>query len=263
MWVSPCILPWQRLTSRSSTTQLEGFTFYYYLQHHSLPTLEQAQASLIPPAPQPSTPAANSAAVSDTPGESASEPPTETPADPMPYFRVTIDDYLGGVADLTGELMRLAIASVGKNLSDSLTGGADGEGGGDFANIEKIGRLVREIKGGASLLVREDGFVLRTHASFPRRDGSSHAVCILAAEEAASARPVAWQDREWCVRLHLSCSHSRVCRNLTSPLLAASYNLRIRGAEYKDSPAMLQALARRMAEGGGERRGGDEVEASA
>lgn len=44
---------------------------------------------------------------------------------------------------------------------------------------------------------------------------------------------------------------------------AASYNLRIRGAEYKDSPAMLQALARRMAEGGGERRGGEEVEASA
>ena len=51
---------------------------------------------------------------------------------------------------------------------------------------------------------------------------------------------------------------------------AASYNLRIRGAEYKDSPAMLQALARKMAESGGggggggaDRRGGDEIEASA
>lgn len=58
--------------------------------------------------------------------------------------------------------MRLAIASVGKNLSASLQqqqqkghASADGAGGekeeeaaGDFANIERIGKLVREIKGG-------------------------------------------------------------------------------------------------------------------
>ena len=43
---------------------------------------------------------------------------------------------------------------------------------------------------------------------------------------------------------------------------AASYNLRIRGAEYKDSPAMLQALARREADSGGAGAGGrDEVAA--
>lgn len=56
------------------------------------------------------------------------------------------------------------------------------------------------------------------------------------------------------------------CLTLMRSRLAASYNLRIRGAEYKDSPAMLQALARKMAESGGasERRGGgEEIEASA
>lgn len=67
---------------------------------------------------------------------------------------MTVDDYLGGVADLTGELMRLAIASVGKNLSDSLAGPAtecEGEDKG-FADIDRIGTLVREIQGGASSL---------------------------------------------------------------------------------------------------------------
>jgi hypothetical protein len=118
--------------------QLEAFTFYHYLEHHTLPTLEQAQASLIPP------PALiDSTSTDETPSASKAVPPA------APYVRVTVDDYLGGVADLTGELMRLAIASVGRNLSGSLTGEGE-KGEGDFANIEYIGRLVREIKGGAS-----------------------------------------------------------------------------------------------------------------
>lgn len=68
--------------------------------------------------------------------------------------------------------------------------------------------------------------------------------------------------------LFLNVSLSRLSRSLFHSV--ASYNLRIRGAEYKDSPAMLQALARKMAESGGggggggaDRRGGDEIEASA
>ena len=57
--------------------------------------------------------------------------------------------------------MRLAIASVGKNLTESLvvpgSGSGDdskGEGKGKgFADIEHIGRLVREIQAGASAVV--------------------------------------------------------------------------------------------------------------
>lgn len=92
--------------------------------------------------------------------KSTTAPPAEQEpaAAAAPYYvHVTVDDYLGGVADLTGELMRLAIASVGKNLHASLSatattaGGSDdngtGGGGADFANIDRIGKLVREIKG--------------------------------------------------------------------------------------------------------------------
>jgi len=152
-------------SSRSSLcAQLEGFTFYYYLEHHTLPTLEQAQASLFPPAPPADAPSSSSADPSAAPD--AAPAPTSAPAPapapaPEPYFHVTVDDYLGGVADLTGELMRLAIASVGKNLTESLvvpgSGSGDdskGEGKGKgFADIEHIGRLVREIQAGASAVV--------------------------------------------------------------------------------------------------------------
>lgn len=158
--------------------QLEGFTFFYYLQHHSLPTLEEAQASLLPPPPAVPTPlpvsAETAAAVSSDTTISTGAPTSDAEsstaqlaeqelagaaAAPAYYVHVTVDDYLGGVADLTGELMRLAIASVGKNLHASLsapattaaaTGGRTGEndnGGADFANIDRIGKLVREIKG--------------------------------------------------------------------------------------------------------------------
>ncbi|BGO88872.1 hypothetical protein NBRC10512_002228 [Rhodotorula toruloides] len=204
---------YQRSVSPGIQEYLEGFTFYYYLQHHSLPTLEEAQASLVPPTPQPA--ASASVPTSAPTNELSDTAATDQPVEAAPYFRVTIDDYLGGVADLTGELMRLAIASVGKNLSDSLAGG---DGGGDFASIDKIGRLVREIKG-----------------------------------EMDPLAPYAY----WLPK------KLQVLDQSLGKIENASYNLRIRGAEYKDSPAMLQALARRMAEGGGERRGGEEVEASA
>jgi predicted translin family RNA/ssDNA-binding protein len=48
---------------------------------------------------------------------------------------VTSEDYLGGLADLTGELMRLAIGMVGKSL------GSDGTG------IKEVGAFVRQLKG--------------------------------------------------------------------------------------------------------------------
>ncbi|GAA5826207.1 hypothetical protein JCM11251_007208 [Rhodosporidiobolus azoricus] len=236
---------YERSVSPGIQEYLEGFTFYYYLQHHSLPTLAEAQSSLLPPAPaapadastssstaaqsvDPAPSAQTPAAVAlvDPSSSSSTAPPsTASPSSegPQSYVRVTVDDYLGGVADLTGELMRLAIASVGRNLSESLGGasapgdGADGKNAGDFANIEYIGRVVREIKG--------------------------------------EMDPLAVHCR-WLPK------KIQVLNQSLAKIENASYNLRIRGAEYKDSPAMLQALARKMAEstsGGGR----DEVEAAA
>ncbi|GJN87824.1 hypothetical protein Rhopal_000779-T1 [Rhodotorula paludigena] len=198
---------YERSVSPGIQEYLEGFTFFWYLEHHTLPTLEQAQASLLPPAPAP-----------PTDSDPSSAAPPAPPAAAEPYFRVTVDDYLGGVADLTGELMRLAIASVGKNLSNSLTTTAGDADGGGFADIDRIGRLVREIKAEMTPL-------------------------------AAYAR---WLPKKL-----------QVLDQSLAKIENASYNLRIRGAEYKDSPAMLQAIARKMADsgaGGRDReRGGDEV----
>ncbi|GAA5857496.1 hypothetical protein JCM9279_004417 [Rhodotorula babjevae] len=204
---------YERSVSPGIQEYLEGFTFYYYLEHHTLPTLEQAQASLFPPAPAPAVAAEAEAPSSITADEPSTAPEAAPAPAPEPYFHVTVDDYLGGVADLTGELMRLAIASVGKNLSESLVvgpaGGSDegqeGKGKG-FADIEHIGRLVREIQAEMTPL-------------------------------AAYAR---WLPKKLTV---LDQSLAKI--------ESASYNLRIRGAEYRDSPAMLQALARREAGSGG------------
>ncbi|GAA5880718.1 hypothetical protein JCM8547_000023, partial [Rhodosporidiobolus lusitaniae] len=139
---------YERQISPGLQEYLEGFTFYYYLQHHSLPTLAHAQASLIPPAPAPPAAVSTSVDPSSAPSLDASSS-TPSPSSDEPYVRVTVDDYLGGVADLTGELMRLAIASVGRNLSESIKEGARAAAGdgGDWSNIDYIGRVVREIKG--------------------------------------------------------------------------------------------------------------------
>ncbi|GAA6047968.1 hypothetical protein JCM3770_006448 [Rhodotorula araucariae] len=198
---------YERSVSPGIQEYLEGFTFYYYLEHHTLPTLAEAQASLLPPAPAQSTSSSNNASSADT-----ETVPPATAAEP--YFHVTIDDYLGGVADLTGELMRLAIASVGKNLNDSLAG--DGSDAG-FTDIDRIGRLVREIQGEMTPL-----------ATYAR-----------------------WLPKKL-----------QVLDQSLAKIENASYNLRIRGAEYRDSPAMLQALARKMADsapGGAGAAGREEV----
>ncbi|GAA6015604.1 hypothetical protein JCM10207_008141 [Rhodosporidiobolus poonsookiae] len=216
---------YERSISPGIQEYLEGFTFYYYLQHHTLPTLAEAQASLLPPPPAP-TAAADafstdaSAPSTDTAAAPAPVPvpaPEQDEAPPQPYLLVTVEDYLGGVSDLTGELMRLAIASVGRNLSDSLAGAAKG-GEGDFANIEYIGNLVRDIKG--------------------------------------EMDPLAMHCRWLPKKL-------QVLDQSLAKIETASYNLRIRGAEYKDSPAMLQALARKMADSGSGARERNEGEVAA
>ncbi|GAA5887524.1 hypothetical protein JCM16303_004232 [Sporobolomyces ruberrimus] len=190
---------YERSISPGLQEYLEGLTFYHYLEHRSLPTLEQCQASLVPPPPPPSDPTPSSANESEPTPTAAIEPTPATPSEP--YVVVTPEDYLGGVADLTGELMRLAIASVGKNLHLSLQSDGQEGGGENFADIDKIGRLVREIKGEMDPL-----------APFAR-----------------------WLNKKLVV---LDQSLGKIEN--------ASYNLKIRGAEYKDSPKMLQELAKNL-----------------
>ncbi|SCZ92711.1 BZ3500_MvSof-1268-A1-R1_Chr5-2g08129 [Microbotryum saponariae] len=116
---------YEKAISPGMQEYLEGWTFYYYILHRRIPTLSEAQASLLPPLPAESS-------------ES-----TTTPYERPPLVRVTGEDYLGGIADLTGELMRLAIASIGKSLA-AATAAAGGDKGED---IDDLGRLVRAMKG--------------------------------------------------------------------------------------------------------------------
>ncbi|GAA5841206.1 hypothetical protein JCM3766R1_001701 [Sporobolomyces carnicolor] len=209
---------YERSISPGLQEYLEGFTFYHYLEHRTLPTLEQCQASLLPPPPAPSTgePTAQEATTLESSLEEQGDE-----IERRPYVVVTPEDYLGGVADLTGELMRLAIASVGKSLNSSLrtTSTTTGEGEeeeGSFADIDKIGRLVREIKGQMDPL-----------APYAR-----------------------WLSKKLVV---LDQSLAKIEN--------ASYNLKIRGAEYKDSPRMLQELAKNLASSSttGMDRGANEI----
>ncbi|ORY58341.1 Translin [Leucosporidium creatinivorum] len=66
---------------------------------------------------------------------------------PQPFVLITIADYLGGIADLTGEMMRLAIGSVGKSLVVPNAEGQAVKGGEELPSIESIGKMVRDIKG--------------------------------------------------------------------------------------------------------------------
>ncbi|GAA5943228.1 translin family protein [Sporobolomyces koalae] len=181
---------YERSISPGLQEYLEGYTFYYYLEHRNLPTLAQCQASLVPPPPPPATGEEILIATETSPQE--------------PYVVVTVEDYLGGVADLTGEMMRLAIASVGKNLSSSLSNNPqDSPEEDNFADIDKIARVVREIKGEMDPL-----------APYAR-----------------------WLNKKL-----------QVLDQSLGKIENASYNLKIRGAEYKDAdPKLLQQLALKMA----------------
>ncbi|KAK4052063.1 hypothetical protein OIV83_002357 [Microbotryomycetes sp. JL201] len=161
---------------------LEAIIFYQYLTHNKIMSLQEAQVSL--------------QEVTSTTGETESM----TLSEPV---RITVSDYLGGIADVTGEMMRLAIGSVGKSLLASTSGDSEAA---DFS-IEGIGRTVRDIKGEMEPLV-------------PMQY---------------------WLDKKMSV---MDASLSKI--------EIASYNLRIRGAEYAGSPAMLAAIAGREV-GGGDR----------
>lgn len=127
-------------------------TFHHFLLHHTLPSLELVQASLSAPLLSPTTDPSTDPTAS-TSALPASEPPEPLDLSRTPYVHVTTEDYLGGIADLTGELMRLAIGSVGRSL-----GAREGEGDG-LASVAGIAAFVREIKGGTwgSFRISVDG----------------------------------------------------------------------------------------------------------
>lgn len=76
---------WRYQTQVSPGLQeyIEALSFAHYLEHGSLITFDQVQRTLCD-------------------------------ADGVPYFPLTIADYLLGLSDLTGELMRFAISAIGR-----------------------------------------------------------------------------------------------------------------------------------------------------
>ncbi|KAG6837042.1 hypothetical protein H0H93_015905 [Arthromyces matolae] len=72
---------YQRQVSPGLQEYIEALSFAHYLEHKSLVTFDQVQKSLSNP-------------------------------DGVPYFPLTVSDYLLGLSDLTGELMRFAISAI-------------------------------------------------------------------------------------------------------------------------------------------------------
>lgn len=144
--------------------------FYHYVTRQQILDLDESQASLLP-APTPP--------VADSP-DAASQPTSSF--GPEPFVRITVSDYLGGISDVTGEMMRLAIASVGKNL----TAKKDGADGQDALSIDNIGNMVREIKGGESRRWADYQEARSDHAATDCRDGRARAATALARKEDGS-----------------------------------------------------------------------------
>lgn len=84
---------------------VEAVSFQHFIRHRSLISLEEINARLV--------------------FMRTDKPDPKAPADAVPMgahvltFQVTPSDYLLGVADLTGELMRLCISSVGNGDIDT------------------------------------------------------------------------------------------------------------------------------------------------
>ncbi|CDO70268.1 hypothetical protein BN946_scf184942.g68 [Trametes cinnabarina] len=72
---------YQRNVSPGLQEYIEALSFAHYLEHKALISYDQVQSTLADP-------------------------------DGVPYFELPLEDYLLGLADLTGELMRFAIASI-------------------------------------------------------------------------------------------------------------------------------------------------------
>ncbi|RDB28523.1 Translin-associated protein X [Hypsizygus marmoreus] len=74
---------YQRQVSPGLQEYIEALSFAHYLEHGTLITFQQVQDTLCDP-------------------------------DGVPYFPLTVSDYLLGLSDLTGELMRFAISAIAR-----------------------------------------------------------------------------------------------------------------------------------------------------
>ncbi|KAK2922072.1 translin-associated protein X [Channa argus] len=84
---------------------VEAVSFQHYIRHRSLISLEEINARLVFMRTEKADPKGSAEALS--------------PAAKVLTFQVTPSDYLLGVADLTGELMRMCISSVGNGDIDT------------------------------------------------------------------------------------------------------------------------------------------------
>ncbi|CAL8258197.1 unnamed protein product [Lota lota] len=82
---------------------VEAVSFQHYIRHRTLISLQEINARLV---------------FTKTQTMDSTEPADDTPA-AAPPFQVIPSDYLLGVADLTGELMRMCIGSVGNGDIDT------------------------------------------------------------------------------------------------------------------------------------------------
>jgi hypothetical protein len=107
---------------------VEALTFAHYLRTQTLishaeldPTIEDLTRKGAVPEDETMADASDTAGTAEKPAA----PPTAEP----PTVSLTQDDYLYGVFDLTGEMMRFATTSTA--LTGTMAGGESGEGGDD------------------------------------------------------------------------------------------------------------------------------------
>lgn len=81
---------------------LEAVTFYHFLQHQKLLTMDEAAQNMLPKGAATTT-----ATEADTDTALAASDATTTLPDAFP---LCLEDYIGGITDLTGELMRQCIS---------------------------------------------------------------------------------------------------------------------------------------------------------
>ena len=93
---------YQRNISPGLQEYIEALSFAHYLETGKLITFGEVQSSISDESGAP---------VRFSCRESSALPVTHSPAQ---YFPLTIEDYLLGLSDLTGELMRYAISSISR-----------------------------------------------------------------------------------------------------------------------------------------------------
>ncbi|KAG7272543.1 hypothetical protein CRUP_004718 [Coryphaenoides rupestris] len=111
---------------------VEAVSFQHYIRHRTLISLEEINARLVFTKTQTVD---SKDSTEDTPAAAAVA--AETEVVPALAFQVIPSDYLLGVADLTGELMRMCIGSVGN---------------GDIDTPFQLGEFLRQVHDGFSYI---------------------------------------------------------------------------------------------------------------